>query len=172
MAVNLGAPGDRRDADGKMWFGYPRPGLPGDRAAMGFSFKLGVELADGGGYFRGNDAADSMAGVDRPWVFASGVRGLKRCMLPLLGENDEPGKYTVTLYLADVADQTVGSALSYIKLQGKKVAGEGEGPDGNLRTSVVKFEGVEVNRNLEIEIVPGGSVPVLCGVEVLRASSD
>ncbi|MHC4703372.1 MAG: hypothetical protein ACYTFQ_22630, partial [Planctomycetota bacterium] len=27
LAVNLGAPGDRRASDGEMWFGYPRPGL-------------------------------------------------------------------------------------------------------------------------------------------------
>src|SRR5205085_9600060 len=25
MALNLGAPGDRRDAHGKLWLGYPRP---------------------------------------------------------------------------------------------------------------------------------------------------
>lgn len=113
-----------------------------------------------------------MAGVDKAWVFASGARELRRCTLPLLGEDDEPGKYTVTLYLADVADQTVGSALSYVKLQGKKVGGEGEGPEGKLGTSVLRFEGVEVSGNLEIEIVPGGSVPVLCGVEVLRTVGD
>jgi len=175
MAVNLGAPGDRRDADGKMWFCYPRPGLPGDRAAMGFSFKVALELADGGGYFRINDEGDSMASVEKPWLFASGVRGSKRCAIPLLGENDEPAKYTVTLYLADVEDQTVGSAMFGVKMQGKKVVGEaglGGAPDASFRTSVRRYEGVEVSGNLEIEIVPGGSVPVLCGVEVLRTVSD
>ena len=25
LALNLGAPGDRRDAHGKLWLGYPRP---------------------------------------------------------------------------------------------------------------------------------------------------
>jgi len=181
MAVNLGAPGDRRDADGEMWFGYPRPGLPSDRAAMGFSFDFKVELNASGGYSRISEEANSLAGVDKPWVFASGVRGVKRCVVPLLGEGDAPAKYTVALYFAGTDGKNADNEPPAVKLQGNMASGKtvsAGGSDAVFKTTVLSFEGVEVSRDLEIEIGPNGdsssgsSSPMLCGVQILRAGGD
>ncbi|MHC4517638.1 MAG: outer membrane protein assembly factor BamB family protein [Planctomycetota bacterium] len=181
MAVNLGAPGDRRDADGALWFGYPRPGLPGDRATLGFSFEFKVDLVDGGRYFRINEDGDSVAEIDKPWVFASGVRGLKRCVLPLLGETDKPARYTVTLYLANPDGHGPGNPAFDIRLQGKKVASAFDvaGASDHARGMVARrFDNVAVSRDLEIELAPndgstasGTDGPALCGIQVFRAES-
>ena len=56
MAINLGAPGDRRDANGTLWLGYPRPGLSSDRAAMGFSLRLGMNFVKEPEYPRYNSS--------------------------------------------------------------------------------------------------------------------
>jgi hypothetical protein len=181
MAVNLGAPGDRRDADGALWLGYPRPGLPRDRAALGFSFELKAELVEGGRYFRINEDSVSVTELEKPWVFASGVRGLKRCVLPLLGQTDEPARYAVTLYLADPDSDGPGNPAFDIKLQGKKVASASDAAsasDRGRRMVARRFDNVEVSRDLEIELVPnddsnspGADGPALCGIEVLRMES-
>ena len=178
LAVNLGAPGDRRDADGVLWLSYPRPGLPSDRAAMGFSFDFKAEFFDGGGYFRRSSETEAVAGADKDWLFASCGRGLKRCVLPLLGEQDKAAEYTVRLYFAELEGSKPGERVFDIKLQGKKagdvdVAAEA---GGSRKTLVSEYRGIQVNGNLEIELVPRAKeissmnqAPVLCGVEVIEA---
>jgi len=47
LAINLGAPGDRRDPDGTLWLSYPRPG-----GHLVTQFKLDTQAWTGGGYFK------------------------------------------------------------------------------------------------------------------------
>ena len=178
LAVNLGAPGDRRDADGQLWLGYPRPSLPGDRAALGFSLQLAMEFLEGGGYFRRSTEAEPVAGTDSPWVFTSCARGLKRCVVPVLGKNDEPAKYTVRLYFAELENKKAGERIFDIKLQGETALGAFDvmkEAGGSHRAIVREFEGVQVSHDLEIELVPKereassmSQAPILCGVQVIR----
>lgn len=178
LAVNLGAPGDRRGSDGEMWFGYPRPALPSDRAAMGFSFELQIEFFDGGGYFRQNSETQPVAGVDDPWIFSSCGRGIKRCVVPVLGEGDKPAEYTVRLYFADLENAQAGSRVFDVKLQGKTVLSGFDLPreaGGSHKALVREFPNVRITRNLEIELAPdgkGAGLPILSGVEVIRSPGD
>jgi len=181
LAVNLGAPGDRRDKDGVLWLGYPRPGLPPDRKAMGFSFEVQTEFLEGGGYFRRSSEAEPLSGTDSPWLFASCGRGLKRCVLPLLGEGDESAEYTVRLYFADLENEQAGKRVFDIKLQGQLLADsfdtvkEAVRRGAGHRAVVREFKGIKVDRNLKIELVPKDETvssmsraPILCGVEAVR----
>ena len=134
-AINLGAPGDRRDGEGTLWLGYPR--IPGDRsmafpivagttpsvgtngvwlrtlsAAMqlpldiecfadvsGKAYEPKEDMAVGssswvpiwqparnqrefGPYRINGDRAD-VQGTDRPWLYASQYRGIRRAALKL-----------------------------------------------------------------------------------------
>ena len=45
MALNLGAPGDRRDESGKLWLGYPRPS---SRDGLDLPIKLDEKFGEGG----------------------------------------------------------------------------------------------------------------------------
>jgi hypothetical protein len=180
LAVNFGAPGDRRDADGALWLGYPRPGLSGDRAAMGFSLELQTEFLKGGGYLRRNSETESVAGTENPWVFTSCGRGLKRCVLPLLGKDDEPAEYTVQLYFAELENKQASERVFDIKLQGKTVIDNFDvvkEAGASYKAVVREFRDVQVKENLVIELIPkDGEVssmnraPILCGVEVTRAN--
>jgi len=187
LAVNLGAPGDRRDKNGVLWIGYPRPGLPSDRKAMGFSLELQIEFFNGGGYFYesseavpGTTYGEPVAGTDPAaagWVFTSCARGLRRCLIPLRGEKDEPAEYTVRLYFAELENEETAERVFDIKLQDEIVSGgfdivkEG---GGHHRAVVREFRDVRISRNLEIELVPSeetvssmSRAPILCGVEML-----
>jgi len=177
LAINLGAPGDRRDSQGVLWFGYPRPTLPSDRRAMGFSLDLQVEFLDGGGYVYQSSESPPGASTDRPWVFASCAKGIERCVIPLRGKNDEPATYVVRLYFTELEDRQPEERGFDIKLQGNTVV-EGftvtEGAGGAKRSVSIEFPGIEVDRNLEVEFIPHGDnalspeeAPTLCGLAVL-----
>jgi len=156
-----------------MWFGYPRPALPSDRKAMGFSFRLQTEFADGGGYFRQNSETQPVAGADDPWIFSSCGRGLRRCVIPVLGESDKPAEYTVRLYFAELENARAGDRVFDVKLQGKRVLTSfdlSREAGGSHKAVVKEFPGVRVTRNLEIELVPnpGAPGPLLSGVEIIK----
>jgi len=178
LALNFGAPGDKRDAAGILWFSYPRPGLPGDRAAMGFLYEVKTEFFENGGYYLHSSSAGPTAGTDTPWVFTSCARGLKRCVVPLLSKDDRPAEYTVRLCFADFDRAKGGKRVFDVKLQGKVVLpgldlSKEAAENGNV--VIQRFAGVAVSRDLEIEFIPrdkGASsmddAPVLCGLEVTR----
>ena len=167
LAVNFGAPGDVRDSQGTLWLAYPRPGLPSDRSAMGFSFDLKVEFLPGGKYVSHGGAPERMAQPDQIHVASSFAQGVKRCVVPLRADADGPGEYTVRLYFPTPAESAAGKMTFDIKLQGNIVAKAGD-PARSNQAAPLEFTGIRVDRNLEIELIgSGGPAPALSGVEVL-----
>jgi hypothetical protein len=161
-----------------MWFGYPRPALPSDRAAMGFSFKLTTEFFEGGGYFRQNSEAQPVTGTDNPWIFSSCIRGLKRCIIPVLDEDEQPTEYTVRLYFAELENAKADSRVFDVKLQGRTVLADFDLPKearGSHKAVVKEFSGIRISRNLVIELTPNGTgngMPILSGIEIIRSSEE
>ncbi|MBI3986407.1 MAG: PQQ-binding-like beta-propeller repeat protein [Lentisphaerae bacterium] len=109
--LNFGAPGDRRDADGNLWLGFPRqdklqtpddfpnadhplPYPQGMRDAQtGLWYRrplrpsvwvpLTVEMLPGfGAYWISADRVP-IQGTDRPWLYGSGYRGIQKAALKL-----------------------------------------------------------------------------------------
>jgi len=68
LKLNIGAPGDRRDDEGGLWMGYPRPYQP----AVMF---LPVETDGRVEYYRRNADDVKIARTDTPWLYAGGARG-------------------------------------------------------------------------------------------------
>ncbi len=66
LAINFGAPGDRRDADGVLWLEYP--------VVAGESPPLSIHTNPAAHFFQHH--ASSLAASDRPWMLASGVEGI------------------------------------------------------------------------------------------------
>ena len=175
-SVNLGAPGDRRDPDGVLWFAYPRPSTQ-----YGVKFKLDERVLPGMGFFRRNADRVAIRGTDRPWIHASGCRGLVRCALPLIAAGQPPAAYTVRLGFADPDNGAPGVRVFDIKLQGKTVARDFDivRAAGARNAVVVKvFSGVRVANALTIELVPkhakpsARQAPLLNSVEVARQQAS
>ncbi len=167
LAISLGAPGDRRDASGRLWFGYPRPPA---RRALRFAAK--AEFAPGGGYVHRNADLVAIAGTDKPWVFASGARGLRKLTIPLIDKGQGTAAFTVRLCFA-VLDGAPGAVD--VKVQGKPAFGRLDviKEAGGLRRALVKeLKGVAIVSTLTIEFEPFDTVadraPLLCGVEIVR----
>ena len=155
IAINLGAPGDRRDDQGTMWMAYPRPSLPDDRSAMGFAFTMKTDFADGGGFTN-----KSVQAAQNQWLFTSSAKGLNNCSIPLQTNDTPPAKYTVRLYFTNQTDKSVLD----IKLQGQTVA-----TDVEITSTITKeFKNITVNSDLLIELTQKTNTPSLCGIEVIR----
>jgi len=170
LALNLGAPGDRRDRAGRVWFAWPRP-----KSFFGLKLDVKTVVVEGQGYFRHNPTSTPISNTDRPWVYSSGCVGLSRCVLHLLDKGHKPNTYTVRLHLAELTEARAGQRVFDIKLQGRTVA---DGLDvvseagGQRRALVKQFDGVRIERDLLVELVPSGTQKtVLCGIEAVRTGS-
>lgn len=170
LALNFGAPGDRKDASGALWLGYPRPG-----GSLVLSFRVGLSLFSGGSYFRHDPARLKIEGTKRPWVFRSGIEGLRQCTLPLAKPTDGTARYTVRLAFAELDHTAAGKRTFDIKIQGKVVAEDFDvfkEAGGRNRAIVKQFEDIEAAEKLVVEFVPGATdlppdrLPILQGIEV------
>lgn len=180
LAVNFGAPGDIRDAQGTMWFGYPRPVTvsPIGYGRYGVRFDLREKVIDGMGPFRAEPAEAAVGNTDKPWLFASGYRGLLRCELPLLDDGkDRPASYTVRLGFKPLPGDRPGQRVFDVKLQDRTVLKSFDilRPAGKAGQVVVKqFKGVQVRNSLVLELVPNSAnpgveqAPLINFVEVVR----
>jgi hypothetical protein len=177
MALNLGAPGDRRDAHGKLWLGYPRPS---SRAGIDLPLDLKPQFAKGGGFFTHNADSFRVTNTDTPWVFSSGARGLARCDVPLIGKGQPPETYTVRLYFTALDDDQPGQRVFDIQLQGQTVA---KGFDqvrkagGVKKAFMAEFKDIPVQGNLVLQLIPSRKdadamhQPLVCGLEIVRSNA-
>jgi len=177
MALNLGAPGDRRDAHGKLWLGYPRPS---SRAGIDLPLNLKPKFAKDGDFYALNENSVKVANTDTPWVFTSGARGLTRADVPLIGRDQPAATYTVRLYFAALEGDKPGQRVFDIKLQDKIVAKNFDlvaKAGGAQRAFMVEFTNIPVTGDLVLELVssqeaPAASQqPLLNGLEVLRTDA-
>ncbi len=176
MALNFGAPGDRRDQHGTLWLGYPRPS---SRSGMDLDFELQTSFAKGGSFFTQNSESRHLANTDSPWIFVSGALGLQRCEIPLLDADQKPDTYTVRLSFAPQENDKPGQRIFDVKLQGKTVlkgfdpAAQNGGPNAAF---VAEFEKIAVTDNLVIELIPADgdatAQPLISGIEVLRTNAS
>ena len=183
MAINFGAPGDRKDSRGTLWLAYPRPSTdelirfrrPGGWLDLPLSFH--ESILPGGGFFRRNPDLATVGRTDSLWLFSSGCVGLARCTIPLVGEGQAPGVYTVRLSFVEPTHDRRGQRVFGIKLQGKTVANAFDvcsAAEGRNRAVTREFKGVAVSDALRVELVselkdpkPEQS-PIISAMEVQR----
>lgn len=170
MALNLGAPGDRRDAHGKLWLGYPRPS---SRAGIDLPLDLKPKYTKAGAPYSLNADSHSVAGHDTPWIFTSGLRGLTKLDIPVLAKGQPAATYTVRLMFTALEGDKAGQRVFDVKLGDKVVL---KAFDAATRPGAIVEEFLEVpaTTNLVVELIPATpeSEPVLCGIEILRTNAQ
>lgn len=183
LALNLGMSGDRNDAAGKLWLGYPRPygnpppGYPKPGGALVLRFDLDVTFYPGGGFDKRNSFYTNFTGTDDPWLFASAAHGLHKIVIPLLRKGDPKASYRVRLALAALPGDKPGQRVFDIKLQDRLVEEEFDivrAAGGTDRVIFKEFTGIEVRDNLSLELVAREAQPaerqwpVLQAIEITR----
>ena len=91
VAINFGAPGDRRDADGQLWLEYP--------VVAGEAAPITIDLNSDVKYFQNHSSA--MADTDRPWLLASGVENLRELRINLQTKNESGVSSGIAIEHAD-----------------------------------------------------------------------
>ncbi len=170
LAVNFGAPGDRRDSTGRVWFAWPRP-----KSSFGLKLKLKTDVAKDMGYFTRNPKTTPIDATDKPWVYCSGCRGLLKVSLPLLEKNQGPRKYTVRLHFVEPDSLHAQQRVFDIRLQGQTVLKNFDilkTANAPNKAVVKEFADIEVTDRLTVELVPRTAEsaptqgPVIAGIEV------
>jgi len=165
LAINLGAPGDMKDNEGTLWFGYPRP-----KISYGVKFELNEKVAEGMGYFchdfKGTHvepAAGWFASKMLAPLFTSGYLGLLQCEVPLIDDNREDAAlYTIRLGFVAPSGDEVGQRVFDVRLQGDVVLKdfdilrEAGAPNKAL---IKEFNGIKVVSNLVVVFVPKTTNP-------------
>jgi outer membrane protein assembly factor BamB len=176
LHVNLGAPGDKRDAQGRLWFGYPRPQTK--KAYRSYTYGVQFDLAEivepGMGYYCTDHRGLDVKGTKRDWLFTSGCKGLTSCELPLQGKKSlgKPAQYTVRIGFMAPKGDIAGLRVFDIKLQGRVVEKDFDivKAAGGANIAVVReWKNIDVNGKLKLELVPSnGSAPVANFIEAVR----
>ena len=175
LALNLGAPGDRRDADGVLWLAVPRPVVQmrasaavDARAFMFDKRQLTVDCEEN--YHRNADTA-GIAGTDSPWITASGGRGPVRIAIDV---SKMPARtaWKVRLHFAELDGAKPGERVFDVKVQGKTVLegfdiAEEVGPNTAL---VKEFDLPAGAKSLDVQLVPKKGKPILAGIEALAVA--
>lgn len=135
LAINFGAPGDRREADGQLWLEYPP--VAGDSAA------LQIKLNDEAKFFQHHSSL--IAGASRPWVLASGVDGVTELEIGLrLAKPYDPQKGLPVEHAEDDAEENEKGDVSLGSSDLELVEDDGE------QTVGVRFNHIQVARGAKI----------------------
>jgi outer membrane protein assembly factor BamB len=174
LAVNFGAPGDRKDADGTIWLAYPRP----YRGRLVMDLKIDAKLLKAGKYFARNSDFLKINNAKTPWVYASGAKGVTKLSIPLLSKGSPPQRYTVRLHFAEPDNAKAGKRIFDVSLQGKKCLEKfdiASQAGGKNRVVVKEFRGISVEKSLTLEFKPADLTkdntskypPVISGIEMI-----
>lgn len=161
IGINLGAPGDRRDDDGHLWFDYPVVGGPSPRLDV-------TVTPESASWFHRHSSL--MAEEALNWVGASGVRGARRIQwkLPL---PDTATKVSLRLVFSEPDGLSAGERVFSVRVNGREVISDldvAAEADRSRGTIVRDIDNVEAAGTFDIQLVPkaGSREPVLSGVAV------
>ncbi|MHC4994505.1 MAG: outer membrane protein assembly factor BamB family protein, partial [Planctomycetota bacterium] len=177
MALNLGAPGDRRDPYGKLWLSYPRPSMEkiDAKRMLELPINLNPKFETGGDYYAFNSESVTIDGAETNWVHTSGARGLQSARIKLNDEGAAASDYAVTLNFTSNAGDQPNQRVFDIKLQGKTVARDVDivaRAGGDQRVVSLTFDGVRVTDDIAIELAPkktgAANQPLITSLELLR----
>ena len=174
VAINLGAPGNRRAEDGRFWVGHPvLPHVKDPEKESGIGVGADVTFTDGGFYTHHSSRITDDG--DLGWVTASGCRGISRLELDLA--TDKPARCRVQLYFAEPDRVAPGHRVFDVSIEGERalagidVVAEAGGQNRSTTRTVEDIEVADGKLTLEFSPTRAGVagpdvLPLLCGLEV------
>lgn len=169
LALNFGAAGDRHDEHGNLWLGVPRP-----TGSLVMPLKLDVQFAAGGGYASRSSAYYP---AQPAWLFASCVRNVSRCDIPVLKQGDGRCRFDLKLAFCDPDNGQPGQRVFDVKVQGRVVISNCDivrETGGRDRPLWKEIPGVEADENIVLEFTAKTkgpkpeAAPILQGLEIVR----
>jgi outer membrane protein assembly factor BamB len=180
LRVNFGAPGDRPDAAGQMWHGYPRPvaygRCLGDQpyGPKEAGPKLPIDEPAAGGACRPwgrNPDWIGITGTDQPSLYSCGLEGPLHLAFRLPEDAEKSGRLRVVLYFCEL-DEPPTARVFDVKLQGNTVE---HGLDvakqaGGPRKALAREYVLDAAKTVTLELVPqnpSAPPPTISGISIL-----
>lgn len=165
LGVNLGAPGQRRDAQGLLWIEAPS-----------VTEHSPVEFEINGEAKQFARHSSAIADANYPWVFASGVEGEAEIRIGMrLGKpqpdqpQSEPQKYRIRLFFGTPEIVTSSGVRVFdVAVQDQVVTESITLEDG--QTQIREVEGVLVDDQLRVRLIAKQGLPVLSGIELHKVN--
>ncbi len=170
MAINFGAPGDRKDAQGKLWLSYPRRAAY-QETKLDVALDLKPVFAEGGRYNSINESTVRLPNGQTPWLYSSWAEGIQQLTVPLLGPNDKPANYRVRFHFARLETSRPEEIVFDLHLQGNSVLSEITlNPSGAGENSIIvkEIDAIPVKDNLVIDLKPKKGTARINAIEVER----
>jgi outer membrane protein assembly factor BamB len=160
--VNLGAPGDRRSADGLLWYEFPSVGGRSPEVPLTIRPATPTIMR----HHASRVAADKAAPA---WITSSGIAGIQelRYSAP---DGDPDRRCTVRLYFAELEGQAPGQRVFDVTIQGAPaiqkldIAAEA---GGHFRPLVKEFRDIPCGSTVVIQFTPHQGQACLSGIEVV-----
>jgi len=156
IAINLGAPGDRRGPNGKMWLEYPEVGGPSAKPNVTITPQTAAT-------FRLHSTAVQSGNLK--WIAASGLEGATHVNITVK-ENET---YRLKLHFMEPENLKAGQRVFDVALQGKTILRDLDitKEAGGVRRAIIKeFTVVGQDKSLRIDLTPQGKKPpILSGIE-------
>ena len=114
LYLNLGAPGDRRDVDGKLWFAYPRPST--SRSMEAIYMDLGIKTKPTRiDVARLSDENIKVTKTDKPWLYRNGLEDNFRMTIPMMEKKHKPGVYMARFHLSEDIEKAIVHLRSWFR---------------------------------------------------------
>ncbi len=171
--INLGAPGYRQDASGKLWIPYL---APSNAVGTGLIGKWLPEYSNNPDQFYCFNEDDmKITGTDRPWLYICGYNGVTPLNFRMQEKGASQKKYTIRLHFAEPEENVkAGERIFSLSILNNELLKDFDivKEAGVPRKALVKeFKGVQAGDNLSILMKPADSskikLPVLCAIEAL-----
>ncbi len=158
LAVNFGAPGDRRDSDASLWLEYP--------SVAGASPPLSIEVNDEATYFQHHST--TIGDVDKSWVLSSGVEGITELKIRLTPPGN-PQNYDLRLLFGSPSPLSGVRAFNVV-VQGASESGKVTlDPSGKLGNfAELRIDKVHVDGELRLQFNPLQGAAILSGIEIRK----
>lgn len=167
LAINLGAPGDRKDSLGQIWFSYPRRDAY-QQTSLDIQLDLRPQFGPGGEFGSCAENRIATSTSETPWIYTSWAQGLNQLTLPLLSEGDDPANYTIRLHFAEPRTQTT---VLDVLFNGSRVLTDvsvAASVEDSLQPTMREIRNVLVERDLVIDLQAKSGSAILNAIEVVR----
>jgi len=173
LRLNFGAPGDKPDKDGNIWFAFPRPSTTGPRGAGGMGRvpfdnlpidALGIG-ADVTAAWRNPDWT-TIEGTDMPWLYTSTLSGPLKLQIRLAPEVSPSRRYHVTLFFCDLDGMEDATSFE-ARLQAETAVSVTfpKKEPGGPHKPLIKETTIDAADQLTIELLPRtGAPPTISGM--------
>jgi hypothetical protein len=196
LRLNLGALGDRRDSQGRLWLAMPRPPgyyafhrsdtktlrldqvvtLNGLRPNFHHRYDMAAALAQEKGIatYRLNADTAKISGTDIPWVAGSGCRGPLDLEINVSRMAPDT-EYLVRLHFAEFDASRSGQRVFDVQIGEKTVLSDFDLFQARGKThaaAVEEFKAAAAGGKLRLKLVPRKGEPTIAGIEVLATDAD